>query len=183
MSTPNKLLILCCTNRPGNRTSYICDIYKDIATKYWDEITFASLEMMNAINITGEMYQKSYSDPIFDKLQTDIFDPAQYIIFVIPEYNGTFPGIFKLFIDIVSIKHKEKSFLDKYVAMVGVSSGRAGNLRGLDQITNALNYLGMHVYKNKLPISSIEQVLSNDALLESTKQALETHAKGFREMM
>ena len=43
---------------------------------------------------------------------------------------------------------------------MGVSSGRAGNLRGMDHLTGILNYLGIHVHPNKLPISSVLGLLN-----------------------
>ncbi len=65
--------------------------------------------------------------------------------------------------------------------MVGVSSGRAGNLRGLDQLTSALHYLNMHVYPNKLPISSIKELVNAEFKLvdEGTLAALKKQAEGF----
>ncbi|MBL7884482.1 MAG: NAD(P)H-dependent oxidoreductase, partial [Bacteroidia bacterium] len=66
----------------------------------------------------------------------------------------------------------------KKVAMVGVASGRAGNLRGMEHLTGVLNYLGMHIHPNKLPISSILTLLDENGELkdENTIKALEKHA-------
>ena len=39
--------------------------------------------------------------------------------------------------------------------LVGVATGRSGNLRGLDHMTNMCHYMKMNVYPLKLPLSSI----------------------------
>ncbi|MEN3041063.1 MAG: NADPH-dependent FMN reductase [Bacteroidia bacterium] len=62
-------------------------------------------------------------------------------IWVIPEYNGSFPGIAKVFIDALprDIFHKRRA------GLVGVSDGRFGNVRGLDHFAAILHYCGMEV--------------------------------------
>ncbi len=89
-----------------------------------------------------------------------------------PEYNGGVPGILKLLIDGSDIK---KCWYNKVACIAGVAAGRAGNLRGLDHLTNMLNYIQMDVIKNKLPISSIEKLLDEEGNLvdKPTIEAIE----------
>jgi NAD(P)H-dependent FMN reductase len=75
-----------------------------------------------------------------------------------PEYNGSFPGILKLMMDNSDVR---KAWWHKKIMMVGVADGRAGNLRGLDHMTNILHYLKAHVLFNKLPISRINEEISD----------------------
>ena len=82
--------------------------------------------------------------------------PYQKFVFVIPEYNGSFPGILKLFVDLVEPKH----FHGKKAALVGISDGHAGNLRGLDQFAAVLNYLRVNVLWQKPKLSKIQERLS-----------------------
>lgn len=62
-------------------------------------------------------------------------------IWVVPEYNGSFPGIVKVFIDALP----RETFRQKRAALVGLSDGRFGNLRGLEHLTGILHYCGMEV--------------------------------------
>jgi chromate reductase len=78
---------------------------------------------------------------------------------VSPEYNGSFPGVLKLFLDALSVKDYKKTFSGKRVSLIGVASGRAGNFRGMEHLTGIFNYLNMIVMPNKLPISSVEKVI------------------------
>ena len=63
-------------------------------------------------------------------------------VFVVPEYNGSFPGVFKAFVD--GLKYPA-SFKDKKCALVGISSGTQGGALALSHLTDIFNYLGMNV--------------------------------------
>jgi NAD(P)H-dependent FMN reductase len=50
----------------------------------------------------------------------------------------------------------------KKVLLTGVSTGRAGNLRGMEHLTGVWLYLKMHVHHNRLPISTVDKVLDRN---------------------
>ncbi len=62
--------------------------------------------------------------PGFLKIENEILIPTQKFIFIIPEYNGTFPGVLKAMIDNSDIIRYHKKAI-----LTGVSSGRAGNFK------------------------------------------------------
>lgn len=176
-----KLTILSCTNRPQSRSLAISQAYKKVAAPHWDSVELVSLEQLNGMTLNESMYSTDGQDPLLAKFQDDVFNPAQHFLFVLPEYNGTFPGIFKLMIDAISIRDKDGNFKGKTVAMLGVASGRSGNIRGLDQLTNALNYLGMKIFEQKVPISQIHTILNDESgEIESNTLGLMTnHSKDY----
>ena len=88
-----------------------------------------------------------------------------------------------MFFDALSVRKYGESFKGKKVALIGVSAGRAGNLRGMEHLTGFLNYLGMIVYPDKLPISNIEQQLEGDNLNEETRNAMENWTNGLKEFL
>ena len=95
-----------------------------------------------------------------------------------PEYNGSIPGIFKTFIDSCNI---DTCFRGKKAALVGIAAGRAGNLRGLDHLTDILHHSGCEVLSYKLPISSIRQLFdeNNEFKTTETKSAIEKQVEMF----
>lgn len=99
----------------------------------------------------------------FLRFQEKYLLPAEKFAIVLPEYNGGVPGIFKLMMDCSDIK---RAWFGKKASLTGTSTGRAGNLRGLDHMTNMLNYLHVGVLRNKLPISRIESLLGNEGEFE-----------------
>ena len=71
-------------------------------------------------------------------------------------------------------------FYEKKAALIGVSQGRAGNLRGIEQLTMVLHYLKINVYHNKLPVSGIDKLFDNsNNLNEETMKALKQQVDGF----
>ena len=83
--------------------------------------------------------------------------PSGKFIFISPEYNGSIPGVLKSFIDNTDIK---KVWPGKKALLTGISTGRAGNLRGMEHLTGILHYLKVNVHHNKLPISVVHNLLN-----------------------
>ncbi|MDD5068772.1 MAG: NAD(P)H-dependent oxidoreductase [Candidatus Pacebacteria bacterium] len=68
----------------------------------------------------------------------EVAEKADGFLFVIPEYNHSFPGEFKMFIDSLF-----KEYAKKPVAICGVSDGAFGGTRMIDAVRPVLSYLGM----------------------------------------
>lgn len=86
------------------------------------------------------------------KIEQRLLIPSDKFVFIMPEYNGSYPGILKMMMDNSDIR---KCWWYKKAMLTGVADGRAGNLRGMDHMTNVLNYLKMNVLHNKVPLSRI----------------------------
>ncbi len=107
-----------------------------------------------------------------DKIVNRFISCVNKIIFVMPEYNGSYPGILKSLVDII----KPEVWKNKKAALVGVSTGRAGNLRGMDHFTHILHYLGVSVLPLKIPISSVHLLLQ-DKLHLTDQETIKTLEK------
>lgn len=144
------------TNRSENETEKVSQIIAEKLRNATDE----EVLLLNLIDIpmdliNGQMYTNEGQSQAISAIQDTYILPASKFWFVFPEYNGSIPGILKLFIDAISVRLLKDTFYGKKACLTGVSSGRAGNLRGLDHLTNILNYLQVVVLPNRLPISSI----------------------------
>jgi len=106
-------------------------------------------------------------------IKTKISDVDKFV-FVIPEYNGGFPGALKVFIDAVT----PEEWSHKKAGLVGLAAGRAGAARAMDQFTNVLNYLKVNVHYSKPKLSGIGKLMEGDVLVDdySVKQ-LESHSE------
>lgn len=110
------------------------------------------------------------SHPAFEAIIEKYIAPVEKFVMVIPEYNGSFPGILKSFIDCIPPNH----FYGKKSGVIGVADGHAGALRALDMITLILNYLRMDVHWNRPKLSDIPRHLENDTLSEIYVRRLES---------
>jgi NAD(P)H-dependent FMN reductase len=126
-----------------------------------------------------EMYQKGKQAKSLRELQDKYILPADKFVYVISEYNGGFPGAIKIFLDGCSVRKLNESFQDKKAALVGVATGRAGNLRGMDHLAGVLNHLGTVVLPNKVPISRIKSLMDKEGKVvdENTVKTLTSQAR------
>ena len=158
------------TNRPGNTTIKVAELYQQLLAAHGIEAHLISLEGLEVDNRNDQIRQ----------LERDVLIPSEKIIFISPEYNGSIPGVLKSLIDSSDI---EKVWKGKKALLVGVSSGRAGNLRGMDHLTGILQYLKMIVHHNKLPISVINKITDKEGKITDpgTLSAINTQINEFLE--
>jgi len=95
----------------------------------------------------------------FIEVENDLLKSAQKFIIIMPEYNGSYPGILKLMMDNTDVS---KVWWHKKVLLTGVATGRAGNLRGMEHLTGSLLHMKMLVHPNRLPISLVDKLLDTE---------------------
>lgn len=126
-----------------------------VATLY-HQLIAAEGQHVNLLSLEGlNVWEKN---PQLHQVEQEMLIPSEKFIFIIPEYNGSFPGILKLMIDNSDIR---KCWWYKKAAIVGVADGRGGNLRGIDHFTGILHYMRMNVLYNKLPLSRINEEIND----------------------
>jgi NAD(P)H-dependent FMN reductase len=84
-----------------------------------------------------------------------------------------------LWIDALSIRKRAATFGGKKGAVVGVAAGRAGNLRGIDQLVGILHYLNMTVLPHLQPYSQINKLLDENGTITdaNTLEVLQKHVE------
>ena len=138
------------TNRPGSWTLKLAKYYQKRLKEKGLEAELLSLDKLPASLIATDLYGKR--SPEFGPIQNLITNTKKFL-FIIPEYNGSFPGVLKTFIDACSFP---ESFYDKKAALTGWSSGKYGNIRGVDHFTGVCHYLNLHVMPLKIHIPNIK---------------------------
>lgn len=147
------------TNREDSFTQKVANIYLETLKS---KKVFANMLSLMNINVLSRNEE-------FIKMENDVLIPTTKFIFIIPEYNGSYPGILKTMIDTSDIK---QSWWWKKALLTGVSAGRAGNLRGMDHLNGTLQYLKMFVHPNKLPISTIDTLFDADGYINHSPTTL-----------
>lgn len=176
------ITIIAATNRPNSNTLILAQYVKGLlTTKTTEEVSLLSLTELNENTFTNAMYNKNTISPQIAQIEDDKMIPAQKFIFVIPEYNGSYPGVLKHFIDALSIRDRNRVFKGKKAGLLGISTGRAGNLRGIDHFSGVLNYLNMTVFPNLLPVSVFNTLLDSEKKLthEPTQNVLAAYVTDF----
>lgn len=155
-------LIISGTNRENSYSHKIALYYQSQLQAKGQEWEVLSLTQLPKELISSDLYGRRSKE--FEIIQEKV-SRAKKFIFIIPEYNGSYPGILKLFVDACSFPH---SFHHKKVALVGISSGKYGNIRGVDHFTGVCNYLRMHVLPLKIHIPNIISELRDGTTFTST---------------
>jgi NAD(P)H-dependent FMN reductase len=157
------ILIVSGTNRPGANALKIANIVRG---------HYASA------GVPVELYSLA-------EMPREIFDPSSYATkrvvesagmhVVTPEYNGSFPGVLKYFIDMLKFP---ESFEGKPVAFTGEAAGIWGAFRAVEQLQLIFGYRNAYVYPERVFIPGINKKLDasgklTDASIDErlTKQA------------
>ena len=148
------ITIVAGTNRKNSVTLKVAQYYEKLLNEKGKSCQVLDLAKLPEDFVFSSLYGEQNSR--FLKItQQYIFEPSKLIV-VTPEYNGSFPGIMKSFID----GWDPRKGSGKWVALAGVSSGRQGNARGMDDLTNIFNYLKINVIPVKPPLSQISTLLN-----------------------
>lgn len=153
------ITIISSTNRPGSNTFKVAKYYQQILLQKGQEANILSLTELPDTLIATDLYGKR-SEPF--KLILDVINQADKFLFVIPEYNGSYPGVLKVFVDACDFP---ESFNEKKAALVGISSGKYGNIRGIDHFTGVCHYCNLHILPLKLHIPNIKTELDENGNL------------------
>jgi NAD(P)H-dependent FMN reductase len=164
------LTIISSTNRKDSYTLKLSKLYK---------IELDNLNIKNQIFDLKLLPQnfifKNFSDKTkeFDNIVRKFIEKSEKFIIVSPEYHGSYPGILKSFIDCIG----NEKLKYKKIGLVGVSTGRLGNARGLDHLTILFNHLKANVFYYKPKFSLIDKILEKNEIKERVKDHIDEFIK------
>ncbi len=176
------ITIISGTDRKDGLTHVLATYYHNLMqSKTTETVLFYSLENLPPDLYGPKMYKKDTISEAFQEIEDNLLIPANKFFFIIPEYNGSFPGILKVFIDAASIRSKMSIFKGKKVGLTGIATGRAGNIRGLEHFASVMMFMGVTVLPNMLPISSFNKLLDGDKNLNDNEvlKAIEQQVDAF----
>lgn len=170
----NSITLVSSTNREDAITRIITDIYASILLELNYKVEIIDLKELPDDFVFSALYDNAGTNPAFNEIREKMARSKKFV-FLVPEYNGSFPGVLKAFID--GLKFPD-TFTNKKCALVGISSGIQGAGLALSHLTDIFNYCGMHVLALKPKLAKIELHMENGKITNSLYQELlETQAK------
>jgi chromate reductase, NAD(P)H dehydrogenase (quinone) len=148
------------TNRKNSVSRIIAELYQSILLEKGAESEILELEHLPADFTATALYENNGKNPEYNAFHDRVKEGKKFV-FIVPEYNGSFPGILKTFIDGMTYPN---TFRNKKCALVGISSGIGGGGIALSHLTDIFHYLGMHVLALKPKLAKIEQNMSDNLL-------------------
>lgn len=156
------IAVITASPRPQSRSAIVANALSDVLIASGIEVKHFRMQEMKEdlayFMVHGEQIGK------FRSGQEELMH-IEKMVFVVPEYNGSFPGILKFWIDSSRFPH---TFAGKKAALVGLGDGMFGNVRGLDQLASVLNYCQMAVMPFRMHLPRIGNRLQNGPLQQDT---------------
>lgn len=147
------ITVIAGTNRADSTTQKVAQAYHKRLTNSTPDAQYFCLSKLPDTLTVNNLYESN--KPELSALTDTYIVNSDKLVIVSPEYNGSIPGILKLWIDALPYR----TFKGKRIALVGVATGRSGNLRGMDHLTEIFHYLEAEVLSYKIPVSQVHKLL------------------------
>jgi NAD(P)H-dependent FMN reductase len=165
------------TNRPDSVTFRVSSIVSGMLGAGG-----ARVAVLDLVDLPPELYApSSYKEKpaAFETFQGTVL-AAEGILTVTPEYNGSYPGALKYFIDMLRFPD---SLVDKPAAFIGLSSGRWGALRAVEQLEMVFQYRCAHLFGHRVFLPEVHNLLDHEGNIKDpdVEKRLRRMALGFAE--
>ncbi len=166
--------IISATNRPGSNSRIVSGILQEIYQKRACRAQIISLRDLPFDKLLAQPYPEKLPKEV-QQVITKLNGSSAFTV-VCPEYNGSFPGIFKFFIDHWSYP---ETFEYRPISFVGLG-GRFGGLRAVEQLQQIMGYRNAFIYPQRVFLQNISNLLSKGKITDpEIIQLLNTQAEGF----
>ncbi|MCS6968577.1 MAG: NAD(P)H-dependent oxidoreductase [Cytophagales bacterium] len=154
------IAIISGTNRTGSLTGHIAQLYRKLLEEKKVNTIVLDLAQLPHDFAFSALYENGGKNPNFVAFYQQAIE-AEKLVFIIPEYNGSFPGVLKTFLDGMPYPNPWRN---RKAALVGLSSGPQGGAPALSHFTDVLHYLGIHVLAHRVKMPFIEKNLNGNQL-------------------
>ncbi|MCX2742644.1 NAD(P)H-dependent oxidoreductase [Mangrovivirga sp. M17] len=164
------------TNRKDAVSPKLAAYYQTCLSEKGIEAPVISLDDLPDDFVFSALYENAGKHEVFNKFRERMLNTTKFI-FIVPEYNGSFPGVLKAFID--GMQYPD-TFSNKKCALVGLSSGVQGAGLALSHLTDIFNYCGTHVLAHKPKLSFIHKHFDGEEVLNDLyKQLIDEQVEAF----
>ena len=143
--------IIAGTNRPGSNTKKLAGLVLGLYQDLGVEAQILSLEEMPPEIFDPSSYAEKPES--FTPLSDRVLD-SEGLHIIVPEYNGSFPGVMKYFIDMLKFP---QSFEHRCVAFTGQAAGIWGAFRSVEQLQMIFAYRNAYILPERVWIPSINE--------------------------
>lgn len=172
------IYIISGTNRKDAKSPHIARVYAEELAKLGEDSEIIDLRELPADFVFSALYENSGKNQAFNAMRNKVTGGVKFV-FIVPEYNGSFPGVLKAFID---GQEYPGGFSGKKSALVGISSGDQGGVHALSHLTDIFNYCGMNVLAKKVRLAHIDANFQNNELTsEAYRKRIAIQAREFIE--
>lgn len=147
------IAVIAGTNRPASNTLKVARLVEATLREAGEDVSLLDLSKLPPELFAPSSYSAKPSS--FKPFQ-DVVLAAAGIVTVVPEYNGSFPGVLKYFIDMLQFP---ESLVEKPAAFIGLSSGRWGAVRAVEQLEMVFQYRHAHLFGRRVFLPRIASIV------------------------
>ncbi|MGE4130068.1 MAG: NADPH-dependent FMN reductase [Bdellovibrionales bacterium] len=148
------------TDRPGSVSVQISRYVVSKYEKYGQAAQLLDLAQLNLGDANGGGYYQGAKGTFREGV--DRVTTAEGLVVVVPEYNGSFPGILKLFIDYWQYP---RSFESRPIAFIGLG-GRWGGLRPVEHLQQVFSYRNGYLFPNRVFMSNVKESVKEGRVVD-----------------
>lgn len=168
------IYILVGTDRPGSRSQEVAEFIQPMYKNQGYDTEIMNLIDLDLSSLNGSHYGGDKPEKVSKAVEKLLL--ADGLVVVCPEYNGSIPGSFKLFID--HWRYPE-SFEHRPVCFIGIG-GRFGGLRPVEHLQQVFGYRNSFIYPDRVFLQNVWTLLNEGKIEEPlVTELLEAQAQGF----
>jgi chromate reductase, NAD(P)H dehydrogenase (quinone) len=137
------------TDRVGSNSKRIADVIQGLYKSAGEDVEI--IELMNVMKgLVASPQYGNVTHPVL-KAATDKVESSDGLIIITPEYNGSFPGALKYFID--HLRYPQ-AFEARPICFVGIG-GMFGGLRPVEHLQQVFGYRNAYVFPERIFVMNV----------------------------
>jgi NAD(P)H-dependent FMN reductase len=156
-----KITVVLGTARKNNFSKKVADIVFNFIKDQEIETEF--------VEVADHLFGKtvSYEDDLGGEWK-EIIEKTDGVIFVVPEYNHSYPGELKILIDLLYDEYK-----GKFAGVVSVSAGQFGGVRVTEKMNDLLHTVNFDILHNSINVSGVQKEIDEERIKKHLKTLLD----------
>ncbi len=150
------------TNRQDSNSRKVALFVQKLYEQKGEKVELIELEHIEIDQTNGGHFGEKTPLPAKLKIAIEAITKSEGITFVIPEYNGSMPGILKAFIDYWKFP---QSFEGRPVAYIGLGGMWAG-LRPVEHMMQVMSYRNAYNFPVRIFLRDVWKLINKEGLIE-----------------
>ena len=169
-----RIVVIPGTNRAGALSGKLAELVAADYRELGHEVDLLDLKEMGPAFLEPNAYKEPAAEVT---ALVDRFLASDGVVFVVPEYNGSYPGVVKLLIDMLPYP---AGMDQRPVAWIGLSAGQFKALRAVEALQAVAGYRNAYNYPRRVFIGESFKQFDGDKLAdEELAGRLKQQAEGF----
>lgn len=168
------IVVVCGTNRDGALSRMLATEAAECYRELGHDVDLLDMNELPSEALLPTAY-KDQAENV--KALVARFLKAEGAVFVVPEYNGSYPGVLKLFVDMLPFP---EGFDSRPCAFIGLAAGQFKGLRAVEHFQQVAGYRNAHLYPRRLFIGdSFKQFVDGKLSDDELSKRLREQSAGF----